>query len=142
MYYSVGIKRIRNIMKTKTLVAITAMMGALAVGLGAFGAHALKNMLSPEAMSWFHTAGNYHFIHVLAALGSVSYLRRHKSSNKNLPVYFFLTGILLFSGSLYAMAFISIDGGITAWLGPVTPIGGVLFLLGWLNLFYLALTYE
>lgn len=129
-------------MRTKTLVMMAAILGALAVGFGAFGAHALKSVLSTEAMSWYSTANNYHFIHILAILTSVTYLRRHKSQNKNLPGYFFLAGIILFSGSLYSMAFISISGGNIAWLGPVTPIGGLLFLCGWINLFYLSLTYE
>ena len=129
-------------MKTKTIIVITAILGALAVAFGAFGAHALKDVLSSDAMSWYQTANLYHFIHVLAILSAVAYLRRHKSTNKNLPAYFFLIGILLFSGSLYSMAFISLEDGSTAWLGPITPIGGVFFILGWINLAYLTSSGE
>ena len=129
-------------MKTKTIIVTTAILGALAVVFGAFGAHGLKNVLSDEAMSWFHTANLYHFLHVLAILCAVSYLRRHRSPNRNLPTYFFLIGILFFSGSLYSMALISLEDGPTAWLGPITPIGGIFFILGWINLAYLASTSE
>ncbi len=125
-------------MKTKTIIVITAILGALAVAFGAFGAHALKDVLSSDAMSWYQTANLYHFIHVLAILCTVSSLRRHKSTNRNLPSYFFLIGIILFSGSLYTMSFISLEDGSTSWLGPITPIGGIFFILGWINLAYLA----
>ena len=107
--------------------SLIAMGGVL---LGAFGAHALKATLSPEAKEWYHTAVFYHLVHALAllAVGWLSVLRAGRGS---VPVagWLFLFGILLFSGSLYAMSVTGIRK-----LGMITPIGGMALVLGWLAL--------
>jgi uncharacterized membrane protein YgdD (TMEM256/DUF423 family) len=114
----------------KTLFTITALLGFLAVAFGAFGAHALKGRLSPEAMAWFQTGIQYHGWHVLAALVSLLFWRiAPAETGFRWVTVAFLAGIAIFSGSLYAMALTG-----ARWLGAVTPIGGVAFLAGWLTL--------
>jgi uncharacterized membrane protein YgdD (TMEM256/DUF423 family) len=114
----------------KTLFTVTALLGFLAVALGAFGAHALKGRLSPEAMAWFQTGIQYHGWHVLAALVALVFWRIARAETGfRLAAVAFLVGIAIFSGSLYAMALTG-----ARWLGAVTPIGGVAFLVGWLAL--------
>ncbi|MCA9001377.1 MAG: DUF423 domain-containing protein [Planctomycetes bacterium] len=112
--------------------AIGALMGALAVGMGAFGAHGLKSLdPTPEALDWWKTAAHYHLLHavalavvgLLASQGSQS-VRVERSAG-----ICFLSGIVIFSGTLYAMAV-----GAPKILGAVTPIGGILLILGWLLL--------
>lgn len=107
--------------------SLIAMGGVL---LGAFGAHALKQTLSPEAREWYQTAVLYHLIHSVAMLsvGWVVVLRAGRPP-VNAAGVLFLVGILLFSGSLYAMSITGIRK-----LGMITPIGGVAFVLGWLAL--------
>lgn len=101
--------------------------GALAVGLGAFGAHALKQSLSPGALQTWHTAVQYQFIHVLALLALALCLKVFgiNWAGKWAGISFML-GILFFCGSLYWLAV----GG-PRWLGPITPLGGLLFITGW-----------
>ncbi|GAB3376388.1 DUF423 domain-containing protein [Spongiibacter taiwanensis] len=109
---------------------VTAIFGFLAVALGAFGAHGLKDRLSADMLAVYHTAVQYHFVHTLALLG-VSILLHQGAQHGALKasVWLFAVGILIFSGSLYALAITNIR-----ILGAITPIGGVLFLLGWLSL--------
>ena len=97
----------------------------LAVGLGAFGAHALKDRLIDSGLlSTWETASQYHLIHSIAML-----LPWSMGPGRLKPAVFFLIGIFLFSGSLYLLAFTGIR-----WLGMITPLGGVSFLAGWLLL--------
>ncbi len=100
------------------------VFAAIAVILGAFGAHALEERLSEEALEWYHTAVEYHFIHALALWFAGGAVRVGKSG---LPsAVCFATGITVFCGSLYALALTG-----QTWLGAVTPVGGVAFILGW-----------
>lgn len=103
-------------------LGIAAVNGALAVAVGAFGAHALKARLSPEMMAVFETGARYHMYHALAM--SVAAL-----AGTRWPPPLFLGGILLFSGSLYLLAISGLN-----WLGAITPLGGGLFLAGWICL--------
>ena len=112
-----------------------ALNGFLAVALGAFGSHGLKSRLSEHYLGVWQTAVQYHFYHALI-LGVVAILW-HKSADNgwlNSSGYLFIAGIPLFCGSLYWLAL----GG-PRWLGPVTPMGGLCFLLGWLCLMVSAL---
>lgn len=116
---------------TKTLFVLAGVFGALAVGIGAFGAHALKPMLAEAGrLDTFETAVKYQFFHVLALFG-VAILRLHLHYRLLLYAgYCFLLGTLLFSGSLYI---ISIWPSLS-FLGIVTPFGGISFIAGWVCL--------
>ena len=114
-----------------------AFNGAVAVGLGAFGAHALKKHLSADMLAVWQTAVQYHFIHLLALL-AVALIMRQSLDKPALSLVLagggFCLGMLLFCGSLYWLA---LSG--PRWLGPITPLGGLLFMAGWLSLFSHAL---
>ena len=112
----------------KLFLLFAAINGALAVTLGAFGAHALKQSLSATALQTWHTAVQYHFIHVLALLGVALTLKvLGVSTAGKVSGIALIVGIVLFSGSLYWLAL----GG-PRWLGPITPLGGLAFIVGWL----------
>lgn len=114
-------------------IKIVAILGALAVGVGAFGAHGLKPFLDANQTETFKTATLYHFVHIMPML--LLALWPGKSKVTNLSFYLFLAGILCFSGSLYLLSTKHLYGGdVWNFVGPVTPIGGVLFIAGWLNL--------
>lgn len=110
-------------------VAWGAVFGAIAVAAGAFGAHGLKALVTPERLQVFETAVRYQAIHALAllALGILS----SASTDRRLvwAGTAMTTGILVFSGSLYVLVLTD-----TAWLGAITPLGGVSFIAGWLFL--------
>ena len=110
---------------SRAVVAAGALMAALAVGLGAFGAHALKARLGAEALGWWQTAVQYQMWHALAlvALGCSG------SPRIRLPAFLLGAGAVVFAASLYALAL----GG-PRWLGAVTPVGGMLMIAGWLVL--------
>ena len=106
--------------------AAGAVLAGLAVAGGAFGAHALRTRLDEGALAIWETAARYQMYHSLALLATTT---RHASHNAPLlqPArWLFLAGILLFSGSLYALALTGVTG-----LGAVTPFGGLAFLAGW-----------
>ena len=111
----------------RTFLLIGAILGFFGVALGAFGAHGLKNRLSPEMLEVFDTGVRYHMYHTFAVL-IVAAAIGHIGNARLLAMagWFFFAGILLFSGSLYALALTRV--GI---LGAVTPIGGLFFLIGW-----------
>ncbi|MFW5969652.1 MAG: DUF423 domain-containing protein [Halofilum sp. (in: g-proteobacteria)] len=103
------------------------LSGLLAVALGAFGAHALRDILDADMRAVFDTAGRYHFFHtlalLLAALAPVAGLPRRVLV---VACAAWIAGIIVFSGSLYLLAVTGFG-----WLGAITPVGGVAFLLGW-----------
>ena len=111
----------------RTFLLLGAILGFLGVAIGAFGAHGLRNRVSPEMLTVFETGTRYQMYHVLAilivasAIGHIGPARLLEAAG-----WFFVAGILLFSGSLYALALT----GTTA-LGAITPIGGLSFLIGW-----------
>jgi uncharacterized membrane protein YgdD (TMEM256/DUF423 family) len=111
----------------RTLFALGALAAGLAVIMGAFGAHALKGRLGAELGAVYRTAVDYHFYHALALLAAGLAAERRPAAR---PLCWagalFGAGIVLFSGSLYALSL----GG-PAWLGAVTPLGGLAFIGGW-----------
>ncbi|HRG42685.1 MAG TPA: DUF423 domain-containing protein [Saprospiraceae bacterium] len=114
-------------------IKIVAILGALGVGIGAFGAHGLKPYLDVAQTETFKTATLYHFIHIVAMLTIA--MNSTKSKVNNLSFYLFLAGVVCFSGSLYILSTRHLYGGDTwNFVGPITPIGGLLFIFGWLNL--------
>ena len=106
-----------------------SIFSMLSVILGAFGAHYLKNTLSEYSLSIFQTGVFYQFIHSLGILFIALLSHSLDNINLNLSVWFFILGIFLFSGSLYLLALTDIK-----WLGAITPIGGIFFILGWFTL--------
>ena len=108
---------------------VAGVSGFLAVAAGAFGAHALRGSMSPELMSVYQTAVLYHLAHTLALLGAAWLTKEHPGWAAQAAGWAFLAGIVLFSGSLYALAL----SGVRA-LGAITPLGGVSLLLGWVML--------
>ena len=110
-------------------VAWGAVLGGLAVGLGAFAAHGLEGKLSPARLDNFETAARYQMYHALA-LVAVGLMKRSGSSTiLRIAGFGFVTGCFLFSGSLYALALTDVR----LW-GAVTPFGGVAFLVAWVAL--------
>jgi uncharacterized membrane protein YgdD (TMEM256/DUF423 family) len=108
------------------ILRIGAVLGFLGVALGAFGAHALKDRLSPAALQIWNTAVLYHLLHAVALLALGLYARTAGGADVKTAAGLFLAGVAVFSGSLYALALSGIKP-----LGAVTPIGGLCFLAGW-----------
>ena len=115
-------------MSARLSLTLAALLLFAAVGLGAFGAHALKARLAPDMQAIWQTAVHYHAWHALGllALGLFT-MQRPDAPGASLAAWLFVAGIALFSGSLYALALSGVRG-----LGAVTPFGGVAFLAGWL----------
>ncbi len=120
-------------MKTSSIIQLAAALGALAVGLGAFGAHGLKSVATAQTVSVFETAVRYQFYHVFGLL-AIAVLAPHHPNGRRYwerAVLSFLLGILIFSGSLYLLTFSKVYELGLNWLGAVTPIGGLAFIVGW-----------
>jgi uncharacterized membrane protein YgdD (TMEM256/DUF423 family) len=115
------------VFKSPDWIKIAAVFGFFAVALGAFGAHGLRQFLTPDLLAIYHTGVLYHFVHTLSLLG-FGILSRH-SPTPSWPGWCFCGGIFLFSGSLYLLAITGIRV-----LGAITPIGGLLFLCGWIGI--------
>lgn len=111
--------------------ALGSFFGGLAVAMGAFGAHALAERISPERLANFETAARYQMYHALALLALALAIAYFPAGTKLLTAggWLFTAGIFLFSGSLYILSLTGIR-----WLGAVTPLGGVAFAAGWLML--------
>jgi len=111
----------------KIFLTAGGLAALVAVALGAFGAHALKGRLSPELLTVWHTAVEYHLFHALGllAIGLVA-AQLAESTLLKWSGWLMLAGIVLFSGSLYALALTGVR-----WLGAVTPAGGTAFLAAW-----------
>ncbi len=115
-------------------VFLGALNMAIAVMLGAFGAHGLKNKVTVEQLAWWHTGVEYHVYHALALLilGTLIAAQPQLAIPKG-SAWALQIGIVIFSGSLYAMTL-----GAPRWFGAITPIGGTAFIVGWLWLAYSA----
>lgn len=113
----------------RVLLLLAALFGFTGVGLGAFAAHGLKGQLSAEYLAVFQTGVHYQMLHALAMLGLAALWQRLGGRLMTAAGVCFCVGILLFSGSLYALTL----SGISA-LGMITPVGGLTFLAGWLCL--------
>lgn len=109
---------------------LAAASGFIVVGLGAFGAHGLRNMLDAAALGTWETAVQYQMLHVVALLAVGLLSLRGELALLRWSGWSFVLGTLLFSGSLYLLALTGVR-----WLGMITPLGGVCFLLGWGLLF-------
>jgi uncharacterized membrane protein YgdD (TMEM256/DUF423 family) len=111
----------------KTFLIFGCIFSFLGVALGAFGAHALKQKLSPELLQVFEVGVRYQMYHAFALFVVAWALHSWNIAGAAASGWWFIAGIVLFSGSLYALALTDIK-----WLGAVTPLGGLSFLIGWL----------
>ncbi|HEY7063781.1 MAG TPA: DUF423 domain-containing protein [Chloroflexota bacterium] len=113
----------------RTFALLGALLAFLAVGAGAFGAHALRARLTPDLLDTFETAARYQMYHALGLLAVAWAAERWPGAATTAAGWLFVAGIVLFSGSLYLL---SLSG--VRWLGAITPLGGLVFLGGWLAL--------
>jgi uncharacterized membrane protein YgdD (TMEM256/DUF423 family) len=122
----------------KLTLIFSAMSGMTAVGLGAFGAHALKAKLEASGLlNTYHTAVQYQFYHTLGLLAIGLLMTKYSNQWLNYSSYAMMVGITIFSGSLYVL---SMTG--SKWLGAITPIGGLALILGWVCLLMACLKIE
>lgn len=112
---------------------IGAALAGVGVVLGAFGAHGLKARVTPDLLAVFETGVRYHMYHALALLAVGWAATRFPSARVETAGYLFVVGIVVFSGSLYTM---TLTGA--RWLGAVTPLGGLAFIVGWASLAWAA----
>jgi uncharacterized membrane protein YgdD (TMEM256/DUF423 family) len=114
-------------MTAKTFFILGCVFSFLGVAIGAFGAHALKQKLSPESLQIFEVGVRYQMYHAFALFVVAWALHSWNIAGAAASGWWFISGIALFSGSLYALALTDIK-----WFGAVTPLGGLSFLIGWL----------
>ncbi len=119
-------------MNNNKIYALAAFLAAIAVALGAFGAHGLATVLTPHQLEVYQTGVQYHFIHSIGALLCGVFAQQTSSTDHQKGFFCaavcFIIGVFCFSGSLYALALTP-----SSWFGPITPIGGLMFILGWLR---------
>lgn len=110
----------------KLFVILGALLGGLSVAAGAFGAHALRAQLAPRMLEVFETAVRYQMYHALALFAAAWMVQQTQAQSAQVAGWAFVVGTVLFSGSLYAMVLTGTRG-----LGAITPIGGVVLIVGW-----------
>lgn len=121
----------------KGYLSAAALLAALAVGLGAFGAHGLKKIVPPETVTTFQTGVQYQVYHALALLVVAIIFDKLPQKIMNRAAICFITGIVLFSGSLYLLTVLKATEKVgLQGIGAVTPAGGLFFIAGWLFLFF------
>ena len=129
-------------MNARNTLIIAGISGAVCVTLGAMGAHALKNHLSMENLETFETAVRYQFYHTFALILVVILSEKIQSKLLNYASALFIAGIILFSFSLYFLALrpvMDIGNEEMKWIGAITPLGGLSFILAWLMLTFASL---
>jgi len=114
---------------SRTFFFLGAVSGFIAVAAGAFGAHSLRDRLTPEYVSVFETGARYQMYHALALLAVAWVIERGGGTSAQWAGWLFVIGTVLFSGSLYGLALTG-----TRWMGAITPLGGVAFSAGWVCL--------
>ena len=119
----------------KGFIQSSAILGALSVSLGAFAAHGLKKILTADELQIFETAVRYQFYHVFALLAVGILFQTFPGALMKWSGYLFISGIVLFSGSLYLLCYFRHNGLPYEWVGAITPFGGLAFIAGWLMLF-------
>lgn len=120
----------------RTFIFVAAIFGFIGVAAGAFGAHALRETLSPRDLEIFETAVRYQLVHAVALLGVASAWARWPEAGGTLALsgWLMIAGVTVFSGSLYLLVLSGLR-----WLGAVTPVGGVALLAGWALLAWAAM---
>lgn len=119
----------------KNIVTTAAILGAITIAIGAFGAHGLKQLIDAKAITAFETGVRYQMYHVFALL-IVGFASVLKPSTQKWIFRFFIMGILFFSGSIYLLSLNELFVFDTKSIGFITPIGGLFFIMGWLRLAY------
>jgi uncharacterized membrane protein YgdD (TMEM256/DUF423 family) len=120
---------------TQFTLLFASILGCLAVVFGAFGAHALKKILSEEQLKSFESGVKYQMYHAIVLL-VLGFNFKLETASEKYMVYSFMAGILLFSFSIYGLVISSAKNKKLTFLGPVTPLGGLLLIVGWGLLFY------
>lgn len=123
---------------TKKLLITGSILAGLSVALGALGAHWLKVNISSSALISFQTGVQYQMYHALTMLMMAALPRKFHIRLFRFAFYAFLTGIIFFSGSIYLLSTREITGWSWSWMGPLTPLGGILFIAGWILLIFTA----
>lgn len=119
----------------KTFLSLGALLAGLGVVLGAFGAHGLKKIAGPDVVATYQTGVQYQVYHAFALLIVGILYERFGGTALSWAGYCFLVGIVLFSGSLYLLASLkAMDKVVPAFVGPITPFGGLFFIAGWIAL--------
>lgn len=119
----------------KGYIKTAAFLGALSVMLGAFAAHKLKQIVSDQAINIFETAVRYQIYHVFALALTALIYKEYPNKLISVSGILFMLGILFFSGSLYLLTYITANNIVGLdWIGAITPIGGLFFIVGWLCL--------
>lgn len=118
----------------KRWITLGSVLMALAVALGALGAHTLKSQISETLLDSYKTGVLYHLIHALALVVIGVLANADSKINYALPAWIMFAGILFFSGSIYLLSTREISGLELSFLGPVTPVGGLLFMAAWIIL--------
>jgi uncharacterized membrane protein YgdD (TMEM256/DUF423 family) len=122
-------------MDFKKTLKLAAFLGAVSVILGAFGAHKLKELINEQSLQNWETGVKYQFYHTFAILLSGLLLMKSNLKEFRYAAIAFLAGIIMFSGSLYGLSLRSLIASNLMWLGPITPLGGLAFIVGWVYLF-------
>ena len=128
-----------SLILTRIFIAAAGVFGGLSVAGGAFASHALKDRLTDRALAIFETGARYQMYHALALLLVALLLSRAQESQTffALAGWAFIAGTIVFSGSLYALSLTDIK-----WLGAITPLGGVAFIVGWICLAVAAFSFK
>ena len=124
---------------TQFTLLFASILGGLAVVFGAFGAHALKKILSEEQLKSFETGVKYQMYHAIVLL-IVGFNFNLETASEKYMVYSFMAGVILFSFSIYGLVISSAKNKKLTFLGPITPLGGLFLIIGWGMLFYTILT--
>ena len=120
---------------THFTLLFASILGGLAVVFGAFGAHALKKILSDEQLKSFETGVKYQMYHAIVLL-IIGFNFNLETASEKYMVYSFMLGVLLFSFSIYGLVISSAKNKKLTFLGPITPLGGLFLIIGWGLLFY------
>jgi uncharacterized membrane protein YgdD (TMEM256/DUF423 family) len=119
----------------KLFLVVGTILAGLAVALGAFGAHGLKKLVDAQTVANYQTGVQYQMYHALGLILLAILGERFSSSLVNYAGFFFIGGIVFFSGSLYLLSsFKAMNRTVPAFIYPITPLGGLLFILGWVML--------
>ena len=121
----------------KLFLILGTLIAGLAVALGAFGAHGLKKLADAETVSIYQTGVQYQMYHALALIAVGILAQRIENAWINYAGFFFLGGIVCFSGSLYLLSsFRAMNKAVPTFVYPITPLGGILFIIGWMLLLF------